>query len=88
MDLVDDVYFVSAPFGGVFGGFSQLTGIVYGAVGGCVYLDDIGESKVVCVTADIALTAGRAVYGVLAVERLGKILAQVVLPVPLEPVNR
>ena len=69
---MDDVYLVPAPLRGVQSRLTQLPGIIHAAVGGSIYLDDVGKCKVIRIPAHRALIAGVAVLWVLAVERLCK----------------
>ena len=72
VDLVHDVDALFDAGGGEHCLVSESADIVYAVVGGGVYFDDVHNGAVVDAPASGALTAGIAVYGVLAVDGLGE----------------
>ena len=74
VDLVDDVDPLFDAGGGEDGLVAQGADVVHAVVGGGVYLHNVEHRAVVDAAAGGALTAGVAVYGVLAVHGLGEYL--------------
>lgn len=86
--LIDDIHALAHAGGGKHRLVAQGAHVVDAVVGCGVKLDHVEDRPVVDAAAGGALVARIAVDRMLAVDRLARILAQVVLPVPRVPMNR
>ena len=89
MHLIDDIHLIAAALRQIHRTFPEIPDVLHAVVGRCVDLDDVCQRSTLCVPADLAFQTGipfRVRCSQFTV--FARIRAQVVFPVPREPVKR